>query len=94
MLCLTAASVAVAGEPERAQAMLLQALDLIDIEKQPLLASRIYAVRADHVCAAVGDTKEQQLALDRAVSFAEGTPSEELAHALTLTASHLLSFAR
>ena len=52
--------------------MLQRALELIDVEKEPLLASRIYAVRADHVCAAVGDPKEQQAALDRAVAFAEG----------------------
>lgn len=92
LLCLAAEPVATAGDPERAQSLLQQALELINVEKQPLLASRIYAVRADHVCAAVGDPKELQLALDRAVSFAEGAPSPELAHALTLAASYLLGY--
>jgi ATP/maltotriose-dependent transcriptional regulator MalT len=49
-------------------------------------------VRADHVCAAVGDSKEQQLALERAVAFAEGTRSPELAHALILAASYQLVY--
>ena len=62
------------------------------MEKESLLASRIYAVRADHVCAAVGDPKEQLLALDRAVAFAEGTASPELAHALILAASYQLVY--
>ena len=92
LLCLAAEPVATAGDPERAQGLLQQALELIDVEKEPLLASRIYAVRADHVCAAVGDPKEQQLALDRAVAFAEGTPSPELAHALILAASYQLVY--
>ena len=92
LLCLAAEPVATAGDPERPQALLQQALDLIDVEKEPLLASRIYAVRADQVCAAVGDPKEQQFALDRAVAFAEGTLSPELAHALTVTASFLLVY--
>jgi tetratricopeptide (TPR) repeat protein len=92
LFCLAAEPVATAGEPERAQALLEQALELIDVEKEPLLASRIYAVRADHVCAAVGDPKEQHLALDRAVAFAEGTPSPELAHALILAASYELVY--
>jgi DNA-binding CsgD family transcriptional regulator len=92
LLCLAAEPVATAGDPERAQALLQQALELIDVEKEPLLASRIYAVRADHVCAAVGDPKEQQLALDRAVAFAEGTRSPELAHALILAASYQLVY--
>ncbi|MDQ1738674.1 MAG: hypothetical protein QOE53_326, partial [Pseudonocardiales bacterium] len=92
LFCLAAEPVATAGEPERAQALLEQALELIDVDKEPLLASRIYAVRADHVCAAVGDPKEQLLALDRAVAFAEGTASPELAHALILAASYQLVY--
>jgi DNA-binding CsgD family transcriptional regulator/tetratricopeptide (TPR) repeat protein len=92
LLCLAAEPVATAGDPKRAQALLEQALELIDVEKEPLLASRIYAVRADHVCAAVGDPKEQLLALDRAVAFAEGTASPELAHALILAASYQLVY--
>lgn len=92
LLCLAAEPVATAGDPERAQALLQQALELFDVEKEPLLASRIYAVRADHVCGAVGDPKEQQLAVERAVAFAEGTVSPELAHALILAASYLLVY--
>jgi ATP/maltotriose-dependent transcriptional regulator MalT len=92
LLCLAAEPVATAGDPERAQVLLHQALELIDVEKEPLLASRINAVRADHVCATVGDPKEQQLALDRAVAFAGEMVSPELAKALTLAASYMLLY--
>ena len=88
LLCMAATPVATAGNPERAHELLAQALELVDVDREPLLASRIYAVRADHVAAAVGDPKEQQVALDRAVGYAEGTPSPELAHALAVAASY------
>jgi DNA-binding CsgD family transcriptional regulator len=92
LLCLAAAPVATAGDPGRAHELLAQALELVDVDREPLLASRIYAVRADHVAAAVGDPKEQQVALDRAVAYAEGTTSPELAHALAVAASYQFAY--
>ncbi len=92
LLCLAASPVATAGDPVRAHELLAQALELVDVERDPLLASRIYAVRADHVAAAVGDPKEQQVALDRAIGYAEGTTSPELAHALAVAAAYQFAY--
>lgn len=86
LLCLTAQAVDATGERDRALALIDEALTLVDPDSDPLLASRVYAVRGDFRSF---HDPGQQGAIERAVMYAEGTMSVELSHALAALATHL-----
>jgi DNA-binding CsgD family transcriptional regulator/tetratricopeptide (TPR) repeat protein len=69
------------GDLERADRYMAAALDALDRQSDPLLASRVYSTYADRYRQLPGrlDRKE---ALELAVTYAQGEPSEELAKAL------------
>jgi DNA-binding CsgD family transcriptional regulator/tetratricopeptide (TPR) repeat protein len=70
------------GDHDRAQALMLEALCLVDDRTDRLLASRVYSSYVT-LCSELEGQLSHQEAVERAVSYAEGPPSEELATALT-----------
>ena len=73
------------GEFERADRYILAALDALEGDSDPLLTSRVYAAYGAHY-KEFTDGFDQAKALELAVTYAEGKPSEELAQALTALA--------
>ncbi len=70
------------GDHDRANALMLEALCLVDDRTDRLLASRVYSSYVT-LCAEFEGQLTHEEAVARAVSYAEGAPSEELATALT-----------
>ena len=73
-------------DPDRARALMQEALDLVDDDTDPLLASRVYSSYAT-LCFEFEGRLGHREAVDRAIAYAEGPPSEELATALLTMAN-------
>ncbi len=70
------------GEFDRADRYIFAALAALDGESDPLLASRVYATYGSYY-KEFREGLDQRKALEMAVAYAEGRPSEELAKSLT-----------
>jgi DNA-binding CsgD family transcriptional regulator/tetratricopeptide (TPR) repeat protein len=66
---------------DRASVLMREALDLLDDDTEPLLASRVYSSYAV-LCGELEGHLHHREAVERAIAYAEGEPSEELATAL------------
>jgi DNA-binding CsgD family transcriptional regulator/tetratricopeptide (TPR) repeat protein len=73
------------ADHDRANALMREALCLVDDRTDRLLASRVYSSYVT-LCSELDGQLSHQEAIERAVSYAEGPPSEELANALTMMA--------
>jgi DNA-binding CsgD family transcriptional regulator/phosphoglycolate phosphatase-like HAD superfamily hydrolase len=73
------------GEFDRADRYILAAVDDLEEGDDPLVASRVYASYGAHY-KEFRDGLDQRKALELAVTYAEGAPSQELAKALTALA--------
>ena len=81
VLRLLAEAAAKHGDFQRSDRYLLAALDALDDDTDPLVASRVYASYGLYIRVFDGRL-EQSKALEMAVAIAEGRPSKELAMAL------------
>lgn len=82
VLCLLAnAAKAVDGDEDRAVRFIREAIRQLEPDGDRLLASRVYVAYAD-LCHELADELGHREAVARALEFAEGAPSEELARAL------------
>ncbi len=70
---------------DRAQALMLEALGLVDDDTDRLLASRVYSSYASQCFELEGQLGHRE-AVERAIACAEGSPSEELATAQMMLA--------
>lgn len=73
------------NDPDRALALMLEAMELVDDDADPLLASRVYSSYA-RLCFELEGQPGHREAVERAIACAEGPPSEELATALMMMA--------
>ena len=85
LLRLLAGTAEAHGEFDRADRYIVAALDALEDDSDPLLASRVYATYGAHY-QEFRDGFDQRKALEMAVAYAEGQPSQELAKALTALA--------
>ncbi len=87
VLSLAGESCAHQGEHERGRALLREAIELLGDDPDPLLACRVYTSYAS-TCSASSHVMDKAEAVDRAVQYAEGTDTVELAGALAAQASN------
>jgi DNA-binding CsgD family transcriptional regulator/tetratricopeptide (TPR) repeat protein len=81
------------AEPERANQLMAEALDLVADRVDPRLAARVCTSYATS-CEELDGYPSHAEALEVAVRLVDGEPSAELALALAATADHLLRFSR
>src|SRR5262249_54823355 len=88
LLRLAAESRGLANDRDRGRALIDEAISQLGPDADPLLASRLHATRST-LLAWYGDGEGARVSAERAVAFAAGTESVELAHALAVLAETL-----